>query len=362
MSAVNDRRTVQILAPDGTRVDDPEFAFHGDVTTVQSLYRDMALVRRIDTEATALQRHGELGLWPPSLGQEAAQVGSARALAPQDWAFPTYREHGLFWCRGVRPVDTLGVFRGTTMGGWSPGDHNVALPAIVIGAQTLHAAGYAMGLTLDGAIGLDDTERDTAVLAYLGDGATSQGDVHESCVFAASFGAPLVYFCQNNHWAISVPTQRQSRSPLVDRAQGYGMRGIQVDGNDVLACLAVSDWALDHARNGHGPVFVESLTYRMGAHTTSDDPTRYRSADELETWERRDPIARVRLYLESRDVGAGFFDDIDAEADDLGADLRAECRKLPEPDLAALFERVTLAEDPELMRQRDEVLSWRESA
>lgn len=362
MSASTDREIVQLLTPDGRRTEHAEFAVEDDAATLWSLFRDMTLVRRIDTEATALQRHGELGLWPPCLGQEAAQVGSARALADQDWAFPTYREHGLFWCRGIDPAATLGVFRGTTLGGWNPDEHRVALPAIIIGAQTLHAAGYAMGLALDGAIGHDDSARDTAVLAYLGDGATSQGDVHESCVFAASFGAPLVYFCQNNHWAISVPSERQSRTPLVERASGYGIRGIRVDGNDVLACLAVTRWALDHARAGHGPVFIEALTYRMGAHTTSDDPTRYRAPDELDSWKARDPLSRLRTHLESHGTDPGAFADLDAEAADLAADLRARCRTLPEPDLAELFAQLTVAEDPELVRQRDEVLAWREGA
>ena len=190
------------------------------------------MVRRIDTEAMALQRQGELGLWASLLGQEAAQVGAGRALTGGDFAFPTYREHGVAYCKGVDPVTLLGLFRGVNQGGWNPHDKGFQLYTIVIGSQTLHATGYAMGLQRDGA--------DGAVMAFFGDGASSQGDVNEAFVWSSVFQAPVVFFCQNNQWAISEPLERQSRIPLYQRAQGFGFPGVRVDGNDVLAVLAVA--------------------------------------------------------------------------------------------------------------------------
>ncbi len=264
------------------------------------MYRDLVLVRRVDAEATALQRQGELGIWASLLGQEAAQVGSGRALSPQDYAFPTYREHGVAWCRGVDPLNLLGLFRGVNHGGWDPDEKNFHLYTIVIGAQTLHATGYAMGLQRDGDVGRGDPERDAAVIAYFGDGATAQGDVNEAFVFASVQNAPVVFFCQNNQWAISEPNDKQTRVPLYQRASGFGFPGVRVDGNDVLGVYAVTKAALDRAREGNGPTLVEAFTYRMGAHTTSDDPTRYRVAAEVEVWKQRDPIVRLRAYLESR--------------------------------------------------------------
>lgn len=353
---------VQLLDPQGRRREHPEFIFTGDDAQIAAWYRDLVLLRRFDTEATALQRHGELGLWAPCLGQEAAQIGAGRALRDSDHVFPTYREHGIAWCRDIDPVAMLGLFRGTDLGGWDPEEHRYALPAIVIGAQTLHATGYAMGLMLDGRVGHDDPDRDAAVLACFGDGASSQGDVNEAFGFAASFAAPVVFFCQNNHWAISVPAERQSRIPIARRADGFGFRGIRIDGNDLLACHAVVRQALDEARAGNGPVLVEAVTYRMGAHTTSDDPGRYRDEREVEAWAERDPIARVRAYLESAGVAPDFFAEVDGEADELGASVREGCRSLPEPDLATFFDRVGVQLDPELMRQRTEYLAWREGA
>ena len=211
------------------------------------------LVRRVDAEATALQRQGELGIWASLLGQEAAQVGSGRALSPQDYAFPTYREHGVAWCRGVDPLNLLGLFRGVNHGGWDPDEKNFHLYTIVIGAQTLHATGYAMGIQRDGDVGTGDPDRDAAVIAYFGDGATAQGDVNEAFVFASVQNAPVVFFCQNNQWAISEPNDKQTRVPLYQRASGFGFPGVRVDGNDVLAVYAVTKAALDHAREGNGP-------------------------------------------------------------------------------------------------------------
>ena len=288
---------IQLLTPEGERVHHPEFDLEFSEEELRGFYRDMVLVRRIDTEATALQRHGELGIWAQLLGQEAAQIGAGRALRPQDYVFPTYREHGVAWCRGLDPLRLLGLFRGVDHGGWDPREYNFGLYTIVIGAQTLHATGYAMGMQRDGDVGTGDPERDAAVLAHFGDGASSQGDVNEAFIFAASYNAPVVFFCQNNQWAISEPIERQSRIPLYQRALGFGFPGVRVDGNDVLATYAVTKAALQRARDGQGPSFVEAYTYRMGAHTTTDDPTRYRLSGDVENWKLKDPIARLEVYL-----------------------------------------------------------------
>ena len=332
---------VQLLTPEGERVDHPDYAFEPSLEQVQSFYRDLVLVRRVDTEATALQRQGELGLWAGLLGQEAAQIGSGRALLPQDYVFPTYREHGVAWCRGVDPVTLLGLYRGVNLGGWDPTAHNFQLYTIVIGSQTLHATGYAMGIQRDGCVGTGDPDRDAAVIAYFGDGATAQGDVNEAFVFASVFNAPVVFFCQNNQWAISEPNERQTRIPLYQRARGFGFPGVRVDGNDVLAVHAVTQAALERARRGEGPTFVEAFTYRMGAHTTSDDPTRYRIAAEVEEWKLKDPIARVHAYLVRGGLAdQAFFDEVEAEADRLAAHVRHACLTMPDPPHEDIFDFV----------------------
>jgi 2-oxoisovalerate dehydrogenase E1 component subunit alpha len=350
---------VQLLTPEGERVEHPDFSFGDDLSdtelaeTVRGLFRDMTLTRRIDVEATALQRHGELGIWAQLLGQEAAQVGAGRALKPQDYVFPTYREHGVAWCKGVDPLKLLGLFRGVDQGGWDPRDNNFGLYTIVIGAQTLHATGYAMGMQRDGVVGTGDPDRDAAVIAHFGDGASSQGDVNESFIFAASYNAPVVFFCQNNQWAISEPIERQTRIPLYQRALGFGFPGIRVDGNDVLATYAVTRAALQRAREGQGPTLVEAYPYRMGAHTTTDDPTRYRMSDEIERWKLKDPIARVKAYLTRNGlVDQDFYDAIDAEAEQLGEHLREGCRALPEPNPLDVFGQVYAEQTPELAEQQ----------
>ncbi|HEY9470405.1 MAG TPA: pyruvate dehydrogenase (acetyl-transferring) E1 component subunit alpha, partial [Propionibacteriaceae bacterium] len=325
----------------------------GDDDQIKSFYRDMVLSRRVDAEATALQRQGELGLWASCLGQEAAQVGSGRALGKQDFVFPTYREHGVAWCLGVDPVQLLGLFRGVDLGGWDSQQSRFHLYTIVIGAQALHATGYAMAVERDGLVGTGDPDRDMAVIGYFGDGASSEGDVNEAFIFASSYNAPIVFFCQNNQWAISEPFERQSRIPLYRRASGFGFPGVRVDGNDVLAVYAATTAALERARSGSGPSLIEAYTYRMGAHTTSDDPTKYRLADELEHWRLKDPIERVRAYLTRSGSGdEAFFADVEAEASDYAADLRARCLALPDPNLLDLFDHVYAEQTPYLAEQK----------
>jgi len=355
---------IQLLTPEGERVEHPEFRFDpgpgvDEAEMIRGLLRDMVLCRRLDNEATALQRHGELGIWAPLLGQEAAQVGAGRALRKQDHVFPTYREHGVAWCRGIDPLDLLSTWRGTDHGGWDPVATGFHLYTIVIGAQTLHATGYAMGVQRDGLVGTGDPDRDTAVIAHFGDGASSQGDVNEAFVFAASYNSPVVFFCQNNQWAISEPMERQSRIPLFRRAQGFGFPGYQVDGNDVLATYAVTQAALQRARDGEGPTLVEAYTYRMGAHTTTDDPTRYRLSEDVEHWKLKDPIARVEAYLRRNGlVTEEWFAELDAEADALGVRMREGCHALPDPSPLSPFNEAYAEITPELEAQRDEFAAY----
>ncbi len=342
---------VQLLTPEGERVEHPEYSLDLTDEEYRGLYADLVMTRRIDVEATALQRQGELGIWASLLGQEAAQVGSGRAMGPLDYAFPTYREHGVAYCKGVDPLKLLGLFRGASHGGWDPTEVNFGLYTIVIGSQTLHATGYAMGIQRDGA--------DAAVIAYFGDGASSQGDVNEAFVFASVFNAPVVFFCQNNQWAISEPLERQTRIPLYQRARGFGFPGVRVDGNDVLAVLAVTRAALQTAREGSGPTLVEAFTYRMGAHTTSDDPTRYRLASELEAWKLKDPLERMKAFLYKQQLAdAAFFADLEADADALAAHIRQGCLEMPDPDPVSIFDHVYVDQPPLLRQQREEFLRY----
>ena len=352
---------VRVLADDGSYA--PSAAAERYLPLIDALtdaeleqfYRDMVVIRAIDTQATNLQRQGQLALWPPSRGQEAAQVGSARAARAQDTLFPSYREHAVTRIRGVDPVDILKVMRGTSHGGWNPTDAkngNTRIYTLVLGSQTLHAAGYAMGLTFDGRTGTGDVERDEAVVVYYGDGASSQGDVHEAMVFAASYDAPVLFFLQNNHWAISVPVETQSKVPLVGRGAGYGIPSERVDGNDVLASYAVSRALLDETRGGLGPRAIEAVTYRMGAHTTSDDPTKYRGSDEEQRWAQRDPIARMRAFLEGRGAPASLFEQTDAEAADAAEDLRSRAVTLTAPERSLIFDHVYSDPHPLMAEQK----------
>lgn len=337
----------QLITADGRRVHDEElepFIADVDEAFLRSLYSDMVAIRRIDFEATALQRQGQLALWPPLLGQEASQIGSVRGLRESDFLFPTYRENGVAFCRGASLGGIMSTWRGNANAGWNPYDICIATPQIIIGAQTLHATGYAMGEALDGKDGL--------ALAYLGDGATSQGDVHEAMVFSSSFQSPVIFFCQNNQWAISEPVGLQSHIMLADRAQGYGMPGVRVDGNDVLAVLAVTRQAAERARDGGGPSFIEAVTYRMGPHTTADDPTRYRGVTELEEWRGKDPLERVESYLRSIDaLSEEQYQEIQARADQVAAELREATISLPEPELESIFANVYTASHRSLDRQ-----------
>jgi len=360
---------VQFLDAEGrrvpqTEVNGPYAEYLADVDgeTLRGLYRDLVLVRRVDSEGFALQRQGELGLWPSLLGQEAAQVGAGRAMRTQDYAFPGYREHGVAWCRDVPPENLLGMFRGVNHGGWDSNENNFHLYTIVIGNQMLHATGYAMGVQKDGAVGTGDPEKDTAVMAFTGDGGTAQGDYNEALVFAAVAHAPVVFFVQNNHWAISEPNEKQFTIPPYQRARGFGFPGVRVDGNDVLATLAVTRAALDRARSGQGPTLIEAFTYRMGAHTTSDDPTKYRIAAEVDIWKKKDPIDRLRKHLEAEGlVEEGWFEQLDEEADALALRIRTACQQMPNPPHEEMFEQVYVDPHPLVERERAEFVAYQAS-
>lgn len=343
---MNAVQPIQLLAPEGTLVEDetysPYIAALSD-EDLRSLYRNMALERRLDAEATSLQRQGQLALWVPALGQEGAQVGTIAALKRSDMVFPTYREHAMALYRGITPEELITQFRAVAHTGWTPEKYNFHLYTVVLGAQTLHAAGWAMGIAQDLRTGSVPRGRqeDEIVLACLGDGASSQGDVHESMVFAGSYGLPVLYFIQNNHWAISVPTSTQSKAPLAARAGGYGFEGVRVDGNDVLGSYAVAAHMAEQIRSGQGPKLIESVTYRIGAHTTADDPTKYRSADEVERWKAQDPLDRYRTWLTAQETAdEGFYHQVEEEVEDLAAELRRATLSIEAQPLEEVFDTV----------------------
>ena len=357
--------TLQLLTPAGELVRNDRTSEYLplieklDEQRLRDFHRQMVVIRRFDTEAGNLQRQGQLALWIPSIGQEAAQVGSGYAAQPQDHIFPTYREHVVGRIRGLDPMRIIEMLRGLSHGGWVPSEAgNFHLYTVVLGAQSLHATGYAMGIALDrlngNASGTADPEKDAAVLVYFGDGASSEGDVSEAFTFAASFRTPEVFFLQNNGWAISVPVERQSRTPLYLRGTGFGIPSIRIDGNDVLASYAATTAALDAARGGDGPRLIEAMTYRMGAHTSSDDPTKYRENADVAYWVARDPIARYEAYLRSIGVGDDFFAEVATEAEDLAADVRARTLVLQDPPTSKIFSHV-YSEPHALM---DEQAAW----
>lgn len=347
-------RLETLLDASGTRVPNPllePLVEPLDLDWLRGLYRDMVILRRIDAEGVSLQRQGELGLWAPCRGQEAAQIGSIRALERDDFAFTSYRELGVVYGRGGAPADFVRVWRGEEGSGHDPYELRVAPMQIIIGAQSLHAVGYAFGIRADGG--------SQVAVSYFGDGATSEGDVSEALLFAASYGVPAVFVCQNNHWAISEPVTLQTRQPIAARAAAFGMPSLRVDGNDVLACFAATKWAADHARAGNGPVFIEAVTYRMGPHTTADDPRRYRSQEELERWEQRDPIDRVASHL--RALG-GLSDEqereVESEAASWAAEVRAACLGMRTRAPLTIFDHVYAEPHPELERQRNEFAEY----
>ncbi|AQT82401.1 pyruvate dehydrogenase (acetyl-transferring) E1 component subunit alpha [Mycolicibacterium litorale] len=326
---------------------------------VRRLHRDMVLARRLDQEAYHLQRQGELGLWLSCQGQEAAQVGSIRAMKATDYVFPSYREHAAALCRGISPAELLTQWRGTAHGGWNPADYRFHISSLVLATQLLHATGYALGVAADRR---RDPSLDEIVLCYFGDGSASQGDANEAFNWAAVTNAPLVFFCQNNQWAISTPATAQSRTPLHLRARGFGLTTTLVDGNDALAVYAATLAAADRVRAGGPPELIEAITYRLGGHSTSDDPKRYRDADEVTLWERRDPVRRVERLLDTRGwANADYYSALEGEAAALAETTRAACRALEAPALEDTFRNTFANETASLRAEREHYSAWRQS-
>ena len=337
---------VQILKPDGTLVEDHGYTIDLKEEDFREIYRIMILTRMVDQESTNLQRQGELGVYTPALGQEGAQVGAAYALEPQDWVFPSYRELGFAMLRGIEPAQILHLFRGTWHGGlWDFREKRLAPYSVPIATQCLHAVGFATGAKMD--------KQNIVVVACCGDGATSEGDFHEACNFAGVWRAPVVFFVQNNQYAISVPLSKQTAAPtLAVKALGYGFSGVRVDGNDVLACYVVTKEAVARARRGEGPTLVEAVTYRRGPHSTADDATRYRTDEELKTWEALDPITRFEKWA----MAQGFIDDAfitrcTDEGKQAATTLRAAIVGAGPLDAELLFEHVYAERPPTLQRQ-----------
>ena len=342
---------VQLIAPDGTATAEDRYRRDLPPELLTWLYETMVVTRDLDGEWVNLQRQGELALYAACRGQEAAQVGATACLRKTDWLFPQYRELGAFLVRGITPTQMAAMWRGTWHGGLEFTEKCCAPIAIPIATHTLHAVGAAMAAQRLG--------EDSVTVAFLGDGATSEGDTHEAMNLAAVTKAPCVFYVQNNQWAISVPVHRQHAAPsIAARAGGYGMAGIIVDGNDVLACYAVMAEAAAHARTGEGPTLIEAITYRMGPHTTSDDPSRYRSAEELEEWAARDPISRYRTYLERAGV---WTERVEQRAAARSARLRAEARTAvidgPDPEPGELFDHVYAEITPALAAQKRQLLT-----
>lgn len=344
---------LRIINNDGSLAADSHGLTVTEDLTIE-LYTAMRLARRFDEESLHLQRQGELGLWLMSLGQEAAQVGSVSALRSSDYVFPSYREHAAALFRGIGPEELLVQWRGNRHSGWDPAHYRFHVYTLVLAAQLLHATGFAIGSRLENA--------DEVTLAYFGDGSSSEGDANEALNWAAVHDAPIVFFCQNNQWAISTPTSAQMRNPLHLRAAGFGMRTYLVDGNDVLAVRAATEQAVEHARTGGGPVLIEALTYRMAGHSTSDDPNRYRSADELDDWLAKDPLARVESVLARHDwLSSSAATDIKTRCDDLATETRRKCLAMTPGPIDELFQFVLSTPTPSLTAERHGLRSYLDS-
>lgn len=346
-----DLEPVQLLSPDGEVTSEDRYPRNLPPETLGWLYELMVLTRDLDGEFVNLQRQGQLALFASCRGQEAAQVGATACLRKTDWLFPQYRELGAFLTRGITPTQLSAVWRGRWHGGEGFTEKCCAPIAIPIGTHGLHAVGAAMAAQRLG--------EDSVTVAYVGDGGTSEGDMHEALNMAAVTAAPCVFFVQNNQWAISVPVAHQQAGPsIAHRAIGYGMPGIRVDGNDVLACYAVMAQAAARARDGGGPTLIEAVTYRMGPHTTSDDPTRYRADDEVKAWESRDPITRYRSYLEHAGVlTPRLAERVQARSQRLRDELRDAVLNTSDADIREVFDTVYAEITPELARQRDALIA-----
>ena len=348
---------VRVLDEDGSLVgDEPDLSEEELV----GMYRNMKLARHFDTRAVSLQRQGRMGTYPPMSGQEGAQVGSAMALAADDWVVPSYREHAVAVVRGLDLKQTLLYWMGDERGSKVPADVNVFPVAVPIASQIPHATGMAWAGTLR------DQGTPDAVLCYFGDGATSEGDFHEGLNFAGVFDTPNVFFCNNNQWAISVPRSKQTAAEtLAQKAVAYGFDGVQVDGMDPLAVYEVTREALEKAKNPdegeRRPTLIEAVQYRFGAHTTADDPSVYREEGEVEEWKAKDPIPRLERYLRGRDVlDDDRVADVEESVEEEVADAIEAAESTTRPDPSWMFEHVFEEMTPELRAQAERFAALRE--
>jgi pyruvate dehydrogenase E1 component alpha subunit len=350
-----------LLTPEGVLTEEGERVAAVSDETLRDLYRWIVIARRLDLEAVNLQRQGELGLWGQIQGHEATQIGGAMAMRSSDWIFPYYRDTGMAVTRGIDPGAILTIFRGLRHGAWDPHEYNFGPFIISIGTQISHAVGYAMGCKLDG--------EDTVTLTCFGEGATSTGDWHESMNFAGVFQAPIVFLCQNNQWAISVPLKEQVAGRVVDRAAGYGIPGVRVDGFDALTVYAAVKMASDHARSGKGPYLIEAVSYRTGPHTHADDPTRYRTQEDVMAWYRSAgmpaspadaesqalyPITRTERRLRERAAWSDDFGrECEREAEERAQGMRQTLLSATPDHPEAVFGLVYANPPQSLLRERD---------
>lgn len=348
---------VRVLRDDGTL--DPSLDPGLSLQEVQHIYHYLQLTRTLDRRLTMMQRQGRVGFHVGSLGEEAAIVGAAYALRDSDWVFPCYRELGAALIRGLDLqtfMDNMFGNENDTVKGRQMPDHYTCRAAKFVsisspvGTQITQAAGFAWGAKIDG--------KDLATLVFFGDGATSTPEFHSGMNLAGVFKIPTVFFCRNNGWAISTPTSRQTASEtLAQKGEAYGVPGVRVDGNDLFAVIAVTRQAIERAASGKGATFIEALTYRMGGHSTSDDPDRYRGDDQLRPWQARDPLERVRQYLERQ----GAWDqqrqtELEEQLDQTFRRAVAVSEATPPPSLESMFDDVYAQLPWHLKEQRDQLL------
>jgi len=341
--------SLSILNEDGELDRDLEPDIDDDL--LRRMHRFMLLCRRFDERMLNLQRQGRIGTFGPVQGQEAAQIGAVACLDRRDWLVPSYRETCMALWRGTPMSGLLLYNAGYNEAGRIPDEQNDMPISIPVGTQMLHAVGIAYGITM--------RREGDAVLTCFGDGATSQGDFHEAMNFAAVFRSPVVFFCQNNQWAISVPRDKQTHAKTIaQKALAYGMRGIQVDGNDILAVYAATRDALQRARAERDPTLIECVTYRMSVHTTADDPTKYRTEEEVELWRKRDPIRRFQKYLMDKGlVSEDEIGDLDGQVQEEIAEAWSETQRLMKEytDPLHMFEHIYGEMPPYLAEQRREL-------
>src|SRR5947207_14645549 len=314
--------------------------------TLQRMYRAMLLGRRLDERMVRLQRQGRIGTFAPIKGQEASQIGSVATLTPRDWMVPSFRETAAMLWRGW-PIEKMLMFFAGYLEGGQPAPEQRDLPiTIPVATQIPHAVGLAYAAQYK-----DD---DAVTMVYFGDGATSEGDFHEAANFAGVWHVPVVFVCRNNQWAISVPLKKQTHArTIAQKALAYGFPGVQVDGNDLLAVYAATHEAVARAPAGEGPTLIECVTYRLSVHTTADDPTKYRSDDEVKAWEKKDPLTRLVPYLGRKGLLApGLEEEIDAEI--AAAVQRFEAT--PPPDPVTIFDHVYAERPANLEQQRTELI------